>query len=304
MLRTRRPWARALAIFVVVSLGLFKLFSYWRLPAPLSTLRLPQMSKDLSLLDKVVVLGKRRSEDVSWLRDICRHHDYTAIVYSTDSWGEKGCLTPRSYRGREAPVYLSYILDYYDALPKYTVFVHDAKEQWHNDITNKLTPNALKQIRFDAVAAHGFANLRCKEEPGCGPPELHPGKINVPAGSTYLQSRLLEMYMQIFDVTADKVPKDIGAACCGQFAVTREQIRKRPREDYERMLRWTQQTSIANDFGVGWVFEKFWHIVFSMDAVTCPVYEQCRCDLYGWCGPLKSGRTYVPVDRKKNPREL
>ena len=27
---------------------------------------------------------------------------------------------------------------------------------------------------------------------------------------------------------------------------------------------------------------------------SCPNYEQCRCDLYGWCGPLASGETLRP----------
>ena len=30
---------------------------------------------------------------------------------------------------------------------------------------------------------------------------------------------------------------------------------------------------------------------------SCPNYEQCRCDLYGWCGPLFSGDTLQPVTK-------
>lgn len=30
---------------------------------------------------------------------------------------------------------------------------------------------------------------------------------------------------------------------------------------------------------------------------SCPRYEQCRCDTYGWCGPLPSGEVLQPVMR-------
>lgn len=63
------------------------------------------------------------------------------------------------------------------------------------------------------------------------------------------------------------MPGEIGNVCCGQFAVSRERIRARPKEDYVRILDWAATTELTDDFGVGWVMEKLWHIVFGMDAV-------------------------------------
>jgi hypothetical protein len=28
---------------------------------------------------------------------------------------------------------------------------------------------------------------------------------------------------------------------------------------------------------------------------SCPRFEQCRCDVYGWCGPLPSGESLQAV---------
>ena len=28
---------------------------------------------------------------------------------------------------------------------------------------------------------------------------------------------------------------------------------------------------------------------------SCPRFEQCRCDVYGWCGPLPSGESFQAV---------
>lgn len=35
-----------------------------------------------------------------------------------------------------------------------------------------------------------------------------------------------------------------------------------------------------------------------LTLISCPRYEQCRCDVYGWCGPLKSGETLQAVTVK------
>lgn len=65
----------------------------------------------------------------------------------------------------------------------------------------------------------------------------------------------------------EDVPNAIGHACCAQFAVSKERILARPREDYERMLTWAMTTNLADNGGVGWDFEKLWHIVFGMTSV-------------------------------------
>lgn len=76
-----------------------------------------------------------------------------------------------------------------------------------------------------------------------------------------------EAYQQVLGVKAEEVPVEIGNVCCGQFAVSRDRILARPREDYKRILRWVAETDLTDNFGVGWVLEKLWHIIFGMDAV-------------------------------------
>jgi hypothetical protein len=38
--------------------------------------------------------------------------------------------------------------------------------------------------------------------------------------------------------------------------------------------------------------------VSDLAIFSCPDHDQCRCDLYGWCGPLASGQTLRPTDLK------
>lgn len=61
-------------------------------------------------------------------------------------------------------------------------------------------------------------------------------------------------------------PTEIAAACCAQFAVSRDQVLKRPVEDYMHFRDWVMATE-RNDASSGRVMEYMWHIIFGMDAV-------------------------------------
>ncbi|PTU24500.1 hypothetical protein P175DRAFT_0429125, partial [Aspergillus ochraceoroseus IBT 24754] len=247
-----------------------------------------------------LILATTQSEDLTWLLEYCNEHgaETTPFIYTTDPDPDPDLrlLIPRTIRGREAAAYLSFIVDYYDKLPPYSIFIHSNVNQWHNDLFGPLTSTALRNLRLDAVDAKGYVNLRCKHDPGC-PTSVHPwSPSQVDIEGNDIRAFFPEVYQAILNVGPEKVPDHIGNVCCGQFAVSRERIRQRPRADYERMLKWAAETDRTDSFGVGWVYEKIWHIIFGMDDIYCPGYEQCRCDVYGWCGPLAgTGKTLQAV---------
>ncbi|KAL2369542.1 hypothetical protein RJ035_006146 [Blastomyces gilchristii] len=65
--------------------------------------------------------------------------------------------------------------------------------------------------------------------------------------------------------TMDK-PAEVAAACCAQFAMSREQVLKRPLEDYIHFRNWVISTE-KDDASSGRVMEFLWHIIFGMDSV-------------------------------------
>ncbi|EAS32129.3 uncharacterized protein CIMG_03153 [Coccidioides immitis RS] len=253
-----------------------------------------------SNIHKALVAAKTKAEDIRWIHDTCSELNHTAFIYTTETPPESDLLIPRSARGREAAAYLSFIIDYYHELPAYSIFIHANQEQWHNDLFGPRTRDVLRHLRYEAVDAQGYVNLRCMENPGCpiSANPLNPTQNDISRDD--VRAHLAEIYMDLFAVPRENVPKHIGGVCCAQFAVSRKQILRRPRTDYERMLRWVAETQTTDDFGVGWVMEKVWHIVFGMEAIYCPQYNQCRCDNYGWCGPLQSGDILTPVAAARN----
>ncbi|KAJ5085412.1 hypothetical protein N7532_010183, partial [Penicillium argentinense] len=247
-----------------------------------------------------LVLASQRSDDLTWLLAYCKEAGSTPFIYTTEKTPEPGLLVSPTRRGRESPAYLSYIIDFYDNLPDYSLFIHAYPEQWHNDLFGPWTQNTLRNIRYESVDALGYVNLRCQLNPGCPASvyPLSPTQSDIDAHD--IRAYFADAYQEIFDVPIEKVPGEIGNVCCGQFAVSRERILARPKEDYQRILNWAAMTELTNDYGVGWVLEKVWHIIFGMSTVYCPRFEQCRCDTYGWCGPLPSGEILHPVKKDES----
>ncbi|CRG92031.1 hypothetical protein PISL3812_09086 [Talaromyces islandicus] len=245
--------------------------------------------------DRAIVVAKTRNENIDWLLPFCQDYGCTPFVYSMEPDPEEGLLVPATTQGHEAAAYLTYIIQYYDSLPPYNIFVHANDDQWHNELFGPKTSTALRFLRYDSVDANGFVNLRCTGIPGC-PNTLVPiHREPVDDEYAYVNDAFFQLYSHLLQVPMDQVPERVGHLCCGQFVLTRERIRARPREDYERILNWAANTDFTDSYGIGWTIEKIWHVLFGMEPVHCPRLEQCRCDNYGWCGPLPSGEILTPI---------
>jgi hypothetical protein len=195
-------------------------------------------------------------------------NDTTAFIYSTDKRPELDLHLAHSRRGREVSAYLSYVIDYYDNLPPYSIFIHADEKQRHNDLFGPKTSTILQNLRHEAIDAKGYLNLRCMHNPGC-PSHVapnNPTEADIKAGDA--RAHFAQIYRELFGMNA-VVPDEIGAPCCAQFAVSRKQIRRRPKSEYIHMMKWVDETSarLIDSYAVGWVFESLWHVVFGMGAI-------------------------------------
>ncbi|KAJ5767236.1 uncharacterized protein N7511_004852 [Penicillium nucicola] len=195
-------------------------------------------------------------------------NDTTAFMYSMDKKPELDLHLAHSHRGREVSAYLSYVIDYYDNLPPYSIFIHAGAQQRHNDLFGPDTSVILQNLRHEAIEAKGYLNLRCMHSPGC-PTHVapnHPSQADIEAGDA--RAHFAQIYRELFGMKV-VVPDYIGAPCCAQFAVSRKQIQQRPKSEYVHMMNWVDGASaqLIDSYAVGWVFESLWHVVFGMDAI-------------------------------------
>jgi hypothetical protein len=71
-------------------------------------------------------------------------------------------------KGNEAMVYLSYLVDNYNALPELMVFMHAGRTSWHNNaVLHFKSEPMVRRLRRSFARDQGFINLRCDKSFRC-----------------------------------------------------------------------------------------------------------------------------------------
>ncbi|KAL1297396.1 hypothetical protein AAFC00_004932 [Neodothiora populina] len=235
------------------------------------------MSQDVTY-DKTVVIGTLESEDTAWVDKLTNWHPAVYHVENTTM-----PLHTAANKGREANVYLTYIIDNYDRLPVTIAFVHSHEDgyprAWHTDAKDHSNAQSLNSLNIDFVQRNGYTNLCCIATPGC-PDELQPFRQHSQGlcdDHCEAEKVYAAAWRHIFE--NDEVPTIIGTPSCAQFAVSREQVLERPRVLYMRAHQWLMATDLEDSIS-GRVFEYMWHIMFGQEAVNCYSLSQCYQDVY------------------------
>lgn len=202
-----------------------------------------------------LVVASTKKEDTAW---VGKHFpDWHPQIYVVND--KHAALTVPKNKGREAMVYLTYLIDSYEKLPDSVVFIHASRFAWHNDDPDFDAVPTLRNLQFGHLGEVGYVNLRCVWVIGC-PYEIHPLKDDGhhDEGSKVPSAR--GAYKQAFEVLLPgvPVPELVAVSCCSQFAVTRQKIQTRPRSDYEHYRDWLLETPLGEDVS-GRVFEFLWH---------------------------------------------
>lgn len=137
---------------------------------------------------------------------------------------------------------------------------------WHNEpqSVNYNAGQMIQLLRMDTITKNGYVNLRCNGVPGC-PGEVHPKTPPSKLKPDRIEIGWMSLWVALGG-NAMNPPKTVGVACCAQFAVTKDQIRKHPKEYYEKAREWLLNTDLSDESS-GRAFEYMWHIIFGMKAV-------------------------------------
>ncbi|KDB20777.1 hypothetical protein H109_07250 [Trichophyton interdigitale MR816] len=237
---------------------------------------IPPTKHDDDAVEMVVASMKR--ENVTWLHEYLPQ--WKKNIYVVDD--PEAELTVPENKGREAMVYLTYIIDRYDSLPANIFFHHAERFQWHNDNPDYDALTLLQSFRLSYLKKEGYVNLRCDWSLGC-PLAIRPS-IDATQAAPGEGLTCKHIYKQAFEelFPGETIPETVGVGCCSQFAVRRETIRLHPKADYIRYREWL--TDSKHDDGLsGRVLEYAWHLIFGKEAVHCPDAGMCYCEAYGLC---------------------
>ncbi|KAF3482069.1 uncharacterized protein GIQ15_04828 [Arthroderma uncinatum] len=224
---------------------------------------------------RTLVVPRLSKEKVDWIDE--RFSDINQEIYVVDDLHSLP-KTPKN-KGREAMVYLTYLIDNYDNLPDIILFMHSHKLAWHNEEPLNYDANEMiKRLSNERVMRDGFMNLRCNWAPGC-PDWLHP-KSTEEDPEKPEQPIVANGWREIFP--SQPVPEILGGQCCAQFAISRERVLAVPKSHFVYYRDWLLRTKL-DDFYSGRVWEYLWHVIFTGQNVYCPAERACFCDGYGLC---------------------
>ncbi|KAL4992018.1 hypothetical protein BDW68DRAFT_173648 [Aspergillus falconensis] len=244
--------------------------------------------------DKVIVMARLEEEPVHWVHEELpdwQRAIYTVNPSKTTLVDDKRLKTPLN-KGHESMAYLTYLIDNYDHLPSTIAFIHSHRSgfltAWHVDAPLHDNVASLRSLRLDFVQRNGYVNLRCNLNPGCGETyknkhnphvteavwtEIFEGTSTPPLNSSEANSRPSttdDRETNPLHVQAESrslpIPTQVAAACCAQFAVSRDQVLQRPREDYITIRQWVIDTD-RSDASSGRVMEYLWHVIFGKQSV-------------------------------------
>jgi Protein of unknown function (DUF3431) len=138
--------------------------------------------------------------------------------------------------------YLTYIIDHYDGLPSTIVFLHSHRDgffkAWHVNTPLHGNVAAFQMLQLPFVQRNEYANLHCNWNPGCEKRQRWDIHLTQDIWEEVFEATSTPPAKQTFDKHAayeasEKKGLRVAATCCAQFAVSKEQVIKRPKSDYE-----------------------------------------------------------------------
>lgn len=265
---------------------------------------------------KALVVGHRERDNISWIESLPANINRCVYVIGNAT----ASPTLPANKGREAMVYLTYIIDNYPNFPDIVLFFHPNDIAWHNNVLlNNSTRETIARLSAARVMRAGYFNSRCHSHPGCtqwlhfdvpkeplpnftdwrnlkGPPSKLLGEK---PEERYLTSTLWrELHPGM------PVPQVLSQAAGAQFAVSGKRIVSRPKSDYLRWRDWLLKTEL-HDRDAGRIMEYMRRYIFTGQSEVCLSEHECLCDGYGICfedeGSLR--RWYALRERKKGVDE-
>eukprot|EP00823_Brevimastigomonas_motovehiculus_P008601 TRINITY_DN7904_c0_g1_i1.p1 TRINITY_DN7904_c0_g1~~TRINITY_DN7904_c0_g1_i1.p1 ORF type:complete len:336 (+),score=35.63 TRINITY_DN7904_c0_g1_i1:110-1117(+) len=205
-------------------------------------------------LDRMLVVASYL-EDTSWI-DLSLG-DFPHVIYKQGD--PFSVFHADQNRGNEASVYLHFIINHYEALPRCIAFFHGHRPSWHSFDT-------VQRIRDTPVWENcDFCSLSWRF------------KLNI-SNATYPDQyeRLVNLWPHYFASDyGPNPPERLFRFCCAEFIVSRERIYLHSKQFYEDLYSYLMSTSISSRLS-GRVFEDSWHFLFGEPYIV-PDYPYSSC---------------------------
>jgi hypothetical protein len=192
-----------------------------------------------TLNTKIVI--SRFNEDKSFIEKL----DFITILYEKEQPGYKYNIEKN--KGNEASVYLKYIIDNYDNLDEYTIFIHCHEFSWHH------IGSIIDIINRNKNIHHTLTNLNNQMLGNMG--DLDKDDTDI---GTYFRSYIrpaVGPYVLYPNFTS-------GVLACAQFIVHKNNILHHSKLFYQKIFDWLMDTHLSNFWNgryLEWTWDLFWN---------------------------------------------
>ena len=210
--------------------------------------------------EKLHVVVSRYKEDTNWTKQL----NYPVFIYTKED--PTSTYNIPINKGHEASVYLKYIIDHYDALPKYVAFVHGHESDWHHK-------ESMLKLNNLEMPENGYINLN----DGNKKTLIHYDEKNDIIMNDYINKLLnptapnktknydmQQWYKEyIFPRLGSLKQYNLQNTdnWCAQFIVSRERILQHPKSFYEKNYKFLLTTDVINHYSARY-YEWTWALIF------------------------------------------
>lgn len=200
--------------------------------------------------EEMNIIVASKYEDTSWLS-----HFNNAKIYRPNQAGYQ--YTTHHDKGFESGMYLKYIIDHYDNLTEYNLFIHGHRQSWHvRDMIYIIPRINLNNTLFKNINIDYYQNVHISE-------------------ATDL--RYKSMFIEIFKILNEEIIPYNHGYCCAQFIVHRDLILRHPKSVYIKLDEWIKNYPEENYF-ISRAFEYLWSYIFTGEY-SIPTYENGLCSI-------------------------
>lgn len=233
-----------------------------------------------------LVMATMHSDDLSWTNmiDNAAIGNLTIIPYVADD--PTAPHHPAQNKGREATMYLAYLVEHYDHLPDLAIFTHAQNRPWHAEpVLGASMSHTLSRLDLHAVHRRRYANLRISWHNAC--PDWIDTTRTTPESLKLEEPWVRPAFLDNFAPSpapdaVDGVPRYLAQPCCSQFAVARDALRAVPRDQYRKHLAWLLATDLPDEIS-GRIWEHLFQYLWTQRGVDCPVEWKALCSMYHIC---------------------
>lgn len=230
--------------------------------------------------DDLVIVTAHYKENLDWLKKsewkvvVCDKPGSQPMNFEPDP-----TCSLNENRGREASVYLKYIIENYDNLPKHIAFIHGHEDDWHQSGSLLDLIKDAKKENYGYISLNNRIDFKCDEVPnGVRNKQYDDFEPKHPAFIL-----LMNKWDSIFGPIL-KIPRPgyVRFKCCAQFVVSRDAILKHTRDEYQTLYEFVMDPN-ESDYVTGMTMEFIWHILFGENFDICdagPMYSDCSNESY------------------------